>query len=335
MRDKIMPEFRDEAVRRMAVKTDSVRSDLFRFLVAKILQFDSVDEALEDSTVSLIDIDNNLIYSVFTGAKFPTNGLDSSGKEYDELVQVVAQKSINPAYEKVYCSYMNRDNMRKQYESGNVFNSCEYLSRRGNNYKWMYSSYSLEKDYRTGRLFCYLLIFEYDHYRRAQEEMMNMALRDQLTNLYNRYKLESELNDYFENNKDKTAVLIAFDLNKFKEINDSYGHQTGDRALLAMAERMQKCFYNRNSDYLFREGGDEFLVFLENTTEEVAVNKIVSMLEEPIAITSDNGDLIEFTASAGYTVLKPEDSSVDELIKRADNALYFVKEHGRKGFISM
>ena len=323
----------DGSVRRMLDKAESARVTLFIHLVAQVLRFNSMEEARSDSSVELIDIDEDMIYSAYIGSNFPTNGLKLyEGKKYDELVQLVSENTIGPSYAKVYRDYMSRDNMRKLYESGATLNSCEYLSRRESGLKWVYSTYMLEKDPESGKLFAYLLIFQYDSYRRCQEEMMNMALRDQLTGLYNRYMLKSEISTYIDHHNHEPALLIAFDLNKFKDINDTYRHHTGDRALHAMAERLEKCFYNRHNDFLFRTGGDEFLVFLENTNETIAVGKIEAMLREPLAILSDGGERIEYTTSAGYTVLR-DDDSVDSLIKRADEALYYVKEHGRRGYV--
>ena len=323
----------DESVQRMLDKSESARVSLFIHLVTKVLCFSSMEEANADSSVELIDIDENTIYSAYIGSNFLTNGLKLfEGIEYDKLVQIVSEKTIAPSYANVYRDYMSRDNMRKLYESGVTLNSCEYMSKRKDGLKWFYSTYMLEKDPESGKLFAYLLIFQYDSYRRSQEEMMNRALRDQLTGLYNRYMLESEISHYIANRIHEPAVLVAFDLNKFKNINDTYRHQTGDRALLAMAERLEKCFYNRHNDYLFRTGGDEFLVFLESTSETIAIDKIEVMLREPLAILSDVGKRIEYTTSAGYTVLRDGDC-VDSLIKRADEALYYVKEHGRRGYV--
>ena len=279
---------KNDVIHRMKERTEVITNVLFSTLLIKILHFNSIDEALSDANISLIDIEENKIYSVFTGDHFITNGLNSDeAVDYDNLIYKVSKNTISPVYSFSYLSYMDRDNMKKTFYHGLTMNSLEYMSRRADGYKWFYSSYLLEKDEESGKLFAFLMVFEYDRFRRAQDEMMNMALRDQLTGLFNRYKLQSEIKDYLEFNKEHSAVLIAFDLNKFKEINDNYGHQAGDRALLAMAERLEKCFYNRNQDYLFREGGDEFLVFLEKTNEDTALNKINHMLEKPISIKSD------------------------------------------------
>ncbi|WP_445945194.1 tetratricopeptide repeat-containing diguanylate cyclase [Shewanella sp.] len=122
--------------------------------------------------------------------------------------------------------------------------------------------------------------------------------------------------------------VILFDIDDFKAINDTYGHQVGDATLKALTKRATNCI-SRN-DLFGRIGGEEFLIILPNTSEKEAL-VISERLRESIASTPIKltNTKINFTISLGLTVLKNESKSLGELIKKADFALYQAKDSGK------
>lgn len=160
----------------------------------------------------------------------------------------------------------------------------------------------------------------------AREEMK----RDALTDAYNRGAFDSaikhSLNMHFILNQPVTLVMI--DLDKFKDINDSYGHAAGDEVLRAIGECLARSFI-RKSDLVARYGGDEFAVILNDTSAKNAAQVIERFLElvEKIDIPYSSGDC-KVSCSAGYTEIHESDS-VEKLMVRADRALYQAKSAGR------
>ena len=170
-----------------------------------------------------------------------------------------------------------------------------------------------------------------------QEKMEYLAGHDSLTQLPNRLlflrRLQSEINStQGENNG--TAVLFI-DLDNFKNINDSLGHETGDKLLCAVAERLQSAV--RNSDSVFRLGGDEFTVILHNFTDDkvaiLASNRIIAALEKPFSI---NGKALSIGASVGISRHPLDGNTTSELLQHADIAMYQAKteEKGAYRFFS-
>ncbi len=131
--------------------------------------------------------------------------------------------------------------------------------------------------------------------------------------------------------RDQSGFAVLFlDLDRFKHINDSLGHQFGDRVLIEVAERIKDCL--RQVDTAARLGGDEFLVLLHNVDTrgaEISAGRILERLTEPFKL-----DDLSFTVTCSIGIaLFPEDGrTMDDLIKNADAAMYHVKERGRAAF---
>lgn len=164
----------------------------------------------------------------------------------------------------------------------------------------------------------------------SQEQLRRMSLTDELTGLRNRRYILERLGEEFQRARrlGRPMGLIMCDLDDFKKINDLHGHQFGDLVLKTVAMRMRS--HIREYDLLGRIGGEEFLVICPD-----------SDLEETTGIAERMRDIIKDDAvregakearvsiSAGMTMMKGEDSTIDDLFSRADTALYMAKEEGR------
>ena len=166
----------------------------------------------------------------------------------------------------------------------------------------------------------------------ARKRIEELAYTDALTGLPNRLMLTERV-DFAINiaARDHSHFALLFiDLDRFKQINDSLGHQFGDRVLIEIAERIKDCL--RQVDTAARLGGDEFLVLLhkiDTRGAEITARRILEKLSEPIRI-----DEMSFTVtcSIGIALFPDDGRTMDDLIKNADSAMYHVKERGRAGF---
>ena len=309
------------------------RIEIFTWQMARMLRFESPEDVQKDLGFYLVNLSSNEAYPIIIGADVASPewvGSLNPPLDYDGMIRLASEQLVSKEYRKPYSAFMGRDAISEAYAAGTSLRTFEYPAERNGCYKWMIAS-TLARKCSCG-LMAYLLILQHDKYRRELNEMMRMAQRDPLTGIYNRYKLDEIVSCYLANESNPPAVLIEFDLNKFKLINDRYGHSAGDLALKAMTERLEKCFYKRSKEILFRPGGDEFVVFMKNTTEEEATDRLSEMLAEPLRITISGAEQVEFTASAGYSLLTPEDKTYKDVLDRADQALYYVKNNGRIGF---
>lgn len=167
----------------------------------------------------------------------------------------------------------------------------------------------------------------------AAEEIARLANHDNLTGLPNRRLLFELLHQAFElANRQKSLVAILFiDLDDFKPINDRLGHQAGDIALIAVAERLKNLL--RTSDTIARVGGDEFVVCLSTIHSrkdvEYACKKILQECTKIIKV-KDTDCIIGM--SIGIAVYPEDGTTIDELLNKADSAMYKVKHEEKNGF---
>ncbi len=162
------------------------------------------------------------------------------------------------------------------------------------------------------------------------KKLFERAVRDHLTNLYNRYFLEEEGKREIERAKRYRypVSVIMFDLDDFKRVNDTYGHQEGDKVLVKFAKILRSRI--RSTDIPVRYGGEEFLVLLPNTTyrEAVLVAERIRKVMEEVTFRFGTEEM-RITVSAGVASCEPEDCSLDTLIYRADKAMYRAKREGK------
>lgn len=168
-------------------------------------------------------------------------------------------------------------------------------------------------------------------YIEMMDELSYIASRDVLTGVYNRrYFNELSLKE-LENarTKRKSITMIILDVDHFKNVNDRYGHQAGDMVLKNIADVCQHSI--RTNDILGRYGGEEFVIFLPNTTyveAQVISNRILNNIESLEIIFNEN--IIKVTVSIGFVSIQElNNENMDFLLSKADKALYAAKSDGR------
>ena len=176
-----------------------------------------------------------------------------------------------------------------------------------------------------------------DVLRQNLQLSLEMAITDPLTNLYNRRYMESHLNTLVQRAADrgKEISLLIVDIDFFKSVNDTHGHDVGDDVLREFGERLARSV--RGIDLACRYGGEEFVVVMPDTdvafANTVAERLRKEIAEEPFKVGASVGSLA-ITASIGVTSLHSPTESVEEFLKRADKALYRAKREGRNRVVS-
>ena len=158
--------------------------------------------------------------------------------------------------------------------------------------------------------------------------MMKPAVTDALTNINNRQAFLSLANSRLSSLKKGSYAFIMLDLDHFKQVNDTYGHEIGDHAIQETAESLKRTF--AATDILGRFGGDEFLIFMECSDRGI-VEKRLHEFQEMLA---RGGDIYPhpMTCSIGVVFTEDRRMTADELLVKADTALYKAKENGRNCF---
>ncbi|MBI9077534.1 MAG: diguanylate cyclase [Desulfatibacillum sp.] len=188
----------------------------------------------------------------------------------------------------------------------------------------------------SGNITHYMGIFhDISDIKQREEEYKYRALHDPLTDLPNRQLLEDRLKQAMASAKrhGKNVALLFVDLDDFKIVNDTYGHQTGDLFLQEVARRLKACC--RDEDTVSRNGGDEFLMILSDLSGTEAdklagARRVVQAFEEPAFI---DGLELKILASIGIAVYPESGDNVNDLISTADAAMYKAKRQSGTCFV--
>src|SRR5215212_1443943 len=170
--------------------------------------------------------------------------------------------------------------------------------------------------------------------KRAEEQLRYQVFHDLLTDLPNRRLFVDRLQQALRRTRrrpERRVAVLFMDLNNFKVINDSVGHETGDKLLVGVAERLRSLL--RHEDTLARFGGDEFTVLIEDIEDPAdavrVAERIVDGFREPFVV---DGKEFFAAASIGIALSSASTTSSEELLRNADMAMYRAKEKGPLGY---
>jgi len=180
--------------------------------------------------------------------------------------------------------------------------------------------------------------FDITHLKKALEEAQYQAEHDPLTDLYNRQKMMDYLKELYRMNlkEGRFSALIFIDLDNFKQINDFYGHEVGDKVLIEMAKRLKSLTYK--GDMVARFGGDEFTFILADLSSDrgeatkkvtILVEKMMKLFTKPLMIEDHR---IEITFSMGIKIFPDREKGPEEVTVDADVAMYHAKRSGKNRY---
>ncbi len=172
---------------------------------------------------------------------------------------------------------------------------------------------------------------------KLNKDLRELSYKDPMTNAYNRryfYEESAKLLSLASRDQ-RDSCIIILDIDKFKDINDTYGHDVGDEVIVKLAHLLKE--HVRNSDIVARFGGEEFVIFLYNTDLYNATH-IAEVMKEDIHKVNINAgnEIINFTASFGVAKFNKDldENDIEHTISRADKCLYVAKKKGRNKVIS-
>ena len=187
---------------------------------------------------------------------------------------------------------------------------------------------------KNGEIENYIAIFtDISEIKKSEAKMRSMAMHDSLTGLPNRTMMSSMMSHSIKSAKrqHELMAIMFIDLDNFKTINDNYGHKEGDNVLIETAKRLKDVL--REEDIVYRFGGDEFIVTLEHIKNSEDIAKIAQKLNQSLQIPYQTNDYTFYiSCSIGIAIYPNDASSVDELIKNADAAMYQAKNKGKNRY---
>ena len=301
---------------------------IFRFMMADALHFKHREELNRSFMIQYVDYDEDCVElyfpDIYEGARYDEIALSST---IDENEAGFTSHVLDEDSRQRFHELMHPDREKIIKDDIWCYDGMLFIEQSGvPHYLQYYHLYDIDDN---GHLIAYVMTVIADIFTKEWEKIQRRAQRDQLTRLYNRYMFQEVIIQFREEHINDPAVIVELDADKFKEINDTYGHDVGDEALMNLTRRMHQVFYNRNQMVLFRLGGDEFAIFMKGIGSAEAKEYAEEMAKEEIVFEA-GGKCISFTVSVGYSEMIPGDT-VETALKRADDAMYKVKRGGGKG----
>ena len=207
--------------------------------------------------------------------------------------------------------------------------SCELTLEVNKKITWV----SLQASANINRTTCLMAVIDITDRKKAEETIFNQAHIDLLTGLPNRRLFKDRLQQALVNahRQQQQLALMFFDLDHFKYINDTLGHDAGDDLLIEATQRIQMCI--RESDTLARPGGDEFTLIMGDLHDPNGVNRvaqsILEVMAQPFKLKKES---CYISISIGIAMYPDDAENADELLNKADQAMYAAKKLGRSQF---
>ncbi len=252
-------------------------------------------------------------------------------ERFSEALPVMVAKCVHLKEQELVLQNFSLKNLLRCYQNGETSLVFEYRNVDANGNKlWVSNRTNLLKDPETGDIKAFSYVRDIDEQKRKELALKDQSERDPLTGLYNRVAAEKLITDFL-----KTEELshgghgfLIIDLDNFKNINDSYGHLSGDAMLRQVSATIREVF--RATDFMARLGGDEFAVFMKGArSKEHIVVKANELVESLRKIHLEEKPECIVSSSIGIAFAPEHGSTFEQLYQKADEALYYVKRTGK------
>lgn len=283
--------------------------------------------------------DANLVYYEFNLTKdiceLEEGGLISHivGKidaNFSTMLDYALKQFVFPDDIALFAEFFSREGLIAKYYSGDTAGSIDFrMKTEGKSYRWLNGSVQMTEEPYSTDIKGLFMFEDIDARKRAELLLDAQAKEDPLTGVLNRNEFICQMTELISRGKSLAKhAFIMIDIDNFKQINDTHGHDAGDRLLIDMANNLKKLM--RSGDLLGRLGGDEFMICLKDIPTEQVIEKRAELICQMIhrQVTSK----ITITASLGIALFPRDGTTFIELYKKADVALYKAKEDGRNRF---
>jgi len=251
------------------------------------------------------------------------SGAETSGRPFAEVFQIIEGVTREPARNPMQLAV-------EQNQAVGLTSNCILVRRDGCESAIEDSTAPIHS--RTGQVIGAVIVFrDVSEARAMRLKMTHLAQHDFLTDLPNRLLLNDRITQAISLSRrhSKPLAVLYLDLDGFKHINDSLGHEIGDKVLQLVAQRVVACV--RTSDTVSRHGGDEFVILLSEIAEAgdaaISAKKLLAALAMPHAISELK---VHLSASIGISIYPQDGHDADTLIKNADAAMYVAKGKGER-----
>lgn len=247
----------------------------------------------------------------------------------EEMVLAATESIVNKECDAaLFYSNFTRAKLWSIYASGRSNMTFKYERIMTNGTKrWVRNEIRFLTDADNGNLCVMLTAKDIDAIKQQEQKLMVAARLDQMTMLLNRETSMEYIRQVLNSESDRLHVLFMLDVDNFKRLNDTLGHQAGDEFLVALAKELKHRF--RESDVVGRIGGDEFFALMRNVSEIAQVERKADDLIKVIRKVASSYPQVNISGSIGISVYPGNGRTLEELYAKADEALYDAKHNGK------
>ena len=257
-------------------------------------------------------------YEILTSVPLMNKLVPQEGN-FDDVKDIIINNFIETEFRESLYEFLNIDTLANRLKNVNTV-TTDYKAPNGS---WIQARFIVKRRDNEGNAIEGLYVAR----DISEEKLMKYeAEHDALTGVLNRGGFDQILNSSIKEKRDFALILI--DIDEFKDVNDNYGHAVGDIVLKKISKMLGEQF--RSLDYICRIGGDEFAVIMMDVGKDFGT-KIINKIDEINELLSSSTNDIPLVSLSVGTAFMDKGSSSDSLFKDADNALYYVKKHGKKG----
>lgn len=271
------------------------------------------------------DVTHNCAASESTAEYFKSVGV-SGDAPLNEAIRAIANRQIKPEFRQGYIEMFEPKSILEKFNKGIDTLTYDFqISTDGQNYHWI-------------RLTAHIFLWKEDNsvrmftYRQNIDDIHNIeekAERDPMTNMLNKQATQKRVTEAMKRTSEQNFAFFMLDIDRFKAVNDVYGHIAGDAAIIAIANAIRKNFHS--DDIVGRVGGDEFVVFVSVKNEEWVRQKAADIIQSVSEIELPEIDGHKLTTSIGIAMFQPGDDFFTTY-KKADSMLYEAKNRGKNQF---
>lgn len=250
----------------------------------------------------------------------------------NEFVLNAADSAVEDKHVARFFHSFSQNSIYRIYESGKRSMELEYLRKFPNGKAlWVKNEFHFLIDPVSGNLSVLVILFDIDEAKRSRDAIRRAAENDGLTGLLNREATMKYIDTFLSaDGSNGMHALFLIDIDNFKTVNDTFGHQVGDRVISEIATLIKSVF--RETDIVGRIGGDEFFVLMKNTDKNSTRSKAHNLIFVLQHICATPSTKLELSASVGISIFDNGDKNLERLYKEADLALYHSKECGKNQF---
>jgi len=259
-------------------------------------------------------------------------GSENGSATVEDVFRSLAESVVENEDIMRYFESMNRERLLERADKQQDEVSFNFLRKSGASTLWVHYEEHLLRDPENSDVIAYLYMTDIDEQKKKELELEAAAQRDSMTGLLNHSSTISQISRFLRmEGSAGTHALFIIDVDNFKSINDTYGHQYGDAVLMDVARTIQNVF--RASDVLGRIGGDEFMLLMKNVGSERPVWRKAGELVHALQFSCGTAAReTHISASVGIAICGSDGSEFEEIYSRADAALYKAKSKGKNRF---